>query len=846
MKQPNQRLLWTASLAILTVFVCVWLTAALLLRNAYNTALQEATLKNIGQAQAFAEYSSSAIKRIDEFLLDTRDQWNGDWEHFAAVVKRRQASILDLAFQVAVINDDGFLEFSNLAKQKERIDLRSREHFQIHKLTPGADKLFISSPVKGKLTGQWSIQFTRPILKNGRFDGVLVASISPSLLAAFNAKIGGDIDRSVTIINAKGVVLARHPELESALGQVIKGSPFLRPEAPVSGSYRRIGSIDNEERLFGYYKTPEYGLNFVIGATVGTVIAPYRQSRQLIIAAALTISLLLAVFWLMTYRALRALKRAQIRLEQARDHATLANISKSQFLANMSHEIRTPMNAVLGLLHLLRTTELSVKQTDYASKTEHAARSLLRLIDNILDLSKIEACKIELDLRPFRLASLIDDLAVILSANLHAKSLVLRFEIDPTIPAVLLGDDMRLQQVLINIGGNAIKFTHHGEINVSVKLIESNAKGALLEFSVRDNGIGVAPEKQASIFNNFSQADASTTRRFGGTGLGLSISSRIVALLGGELKISSTLGLGSRFYFQIRMPLAEMPATPALSQAMPQANNEPRERLAGLRLLVVEDNEINQLVAQGLLSVEGAIITLAENGQLGLDAIANQAPFDAVLMDVQMPVMDGYEATRNIRQTLGLTDLPIIAMTANAMTTDREACLKAGMNDHIGKPFDLDQLVTTLQHWTGHSGHRTAEEISDRPVLPAVNSALLTDLAASRIDVAGALARLNGNETLFASIVHSFANHLAHLPEQISLQLCSDIDPLAASREIHTLRGLAATVGADHLAQVATELELRMKNAVQVSDYAPLLAQLEQTINATLLALKPVLARYRV
>jgi HPt (histidine-containing phosphotransfer) domain-containing protein len=168
------------------------------------------------------------------------------------------------------------------------------------------------------------------------------------------------------------------------------------------------------------------------------------------------------------------------------------------------------------------------------------------------------------------------------------------------------------------------------------------------------------------------------------------------------------------------------------------------------------------------------------------------------------------------------------------------------MNDHIGKPFDLDQLVTTLQHWTGHSGHRTAEEISDRPVLPAVNSALLTDLAASRIDVAGALARLNGNETLFASIVHSFANHLAHLPEQISLQLCSDIDPLAASREIHTLRGLAATVGADHLAQVATELELRMKNAVQVSDYAPLLAQLEQTINATLLALKPVLARYRV
>ena len=265
-------------------------------------------------------------------------------------------------------------------------------------------------------------------------------------------------------------------------------------------------------------------------------------------------------------------------------------------------------------------------------------------------------------------------------------------------PRVLLGDDMRLQQVLINLGGNAIKFTSEGDVVLRVRQIERSATDTVLEFSMRDSGIGIAPENQAHIFSGFSQAEASTTRRFGGTGLGLSISSRLVSLLGGELQLNSTPGQGSTFYFQIRfalasLPVVELPQPCAAGAAVP----ERAKRLQGMRVLVVEDNKINQMVAKGLLAKEGADIIMADNGELGVAAVAAaNPPFDAVLMDVQMPVMDGYAATRAIRQELGLVALPIIAMTANAMASDRVACLEAGMDDHVGKPFELDHLVATL------------------------------------------------------------------------------------------------------------------------------------------------------
>jgi len=386
--------------------------------------------------------------------------------------------------------------------------------------------------------------------------------------------------------------------------------------------------------------------------------------------------------------------------------AEQASVAKGQFLANMSHEIRTPMNAILGLLQLLQDTGMTATQRDLVDKTGGAARSLLGLLNDILDFSKVEAGKMTLDPRPFDLDRMLRDLAVILAPNVGSKFVHIRFDVEPSVPRHLLGDDMRLQQVLINLGGNAVKFTSEGDVVLRVRLVERGADDALLEFAVCDSGIGIAPENQAHIFNGFSQAEASTTRRFGGTGLGLAISSRLVALLGGRLQLTSVQGQGSTFYFQLRLPVVAAPqALPGVVPVVDGTASATPRRLQGLRLLVVEDNKINQMVAKGLLAKEGAVIAMADNGELGVAAVAGaEQPFDAVLMDVQMPVMDGYTATRRIREGLGLTTLPIIAMTANAMASDRDACLQAGMDEHVGKPFNLDQLVATVLRLCGRAG----------------------------------------------------------------------------------------------------------------------------------------------
>ncbi len=388
-------------------------------------------------------------------------------------------------------------------------------------------------------------------------------------------------------------------------------------------------------------------------------------------------------------------------LVQATEAAQEASRSKSQFLANMSHEIRTPMNAILGMLALLGKTELTPRQADYATKSQRAAQSLLSLINDILDLSKAEADKMTLDPQPFALQQLVGDVEVIVQAYIGTKPVELEIKLAPNLPQRAVGDALRIKQVLINLCGNAVKFTDRGSVALSIEVIDSNASQVMLKFAVQDQGIGIAPENQGRIFTVFTQAEASTTRRFGGTGLGLAISQKLIALMGGKLELHSTLGKGSRFYFTITLPVAaDLDADFHTNSILGLLDDKPDSsvaRLAQLRILVAEDNFVNQQIACELLEGEGAVVALANNGQEALDmATAANPLYDVVLMDMQMPVMDGLDATRAIRRHHDATQLPIVAMTANAMDVDRQACLAAGMNEHIGKPFNLDHLVKVL------------------------------------------------------------------------------------------------------------------------------------------------------
>jgi PAS domain S-box-containing protein len=542
-------------------------------------------------------------------------------------------------------------------------------------------------------------------------------------------------------------------------------------------------------------------------------------------------------------------------LKQAQEAALAASRAKTQFLSHMSHEIRTPMNAILGMLALLRGTALDGRQGDYVGKAERAARSLLGILNDILDLSKIEAGKLQLDPVPFRFDVLLQDLHSILAGAAGGKPVQLRFTLDPQVPPVLVGDDMRLRQVLVNLGGNAVKFTPVGEVAVAVRLAGSSAGRVRVAVEVRDTGIGIAPDDHERIFSDFNQASAATTRAYGGTGLGLGICRRLVAMMGGRLALDSAPGQGSRFHFELELPVArsdDLPGLPRIAAGPPAAPDGPPQPLAGLRLLVVEDNPVNQQVAQELLAAQGAEVVLAGDGAEGVRLFAQARPrFDAVLMDVQMPVLDGYGATREIRVGLGDRDTPIVAMTANAMADDRERCLEAGMDDHIAKPFELAELVAVLA--------RHLRRVPGRGALPAAEATAVPPATGPGAAAAGtaepvpaplaaaapgaawdrdtALARLGGDPVLLGRLLPVYSANLRKLGEQLQALRAGTMPAPEAARLFHTLKGTAATMGADALADRAAAAERDLRHAPG-ADAAALALPVALALDATLVALE--------
>jgi polar amino acid transport system substrate-binding protein len=490
-------------------------------------------------------------------------------------------------------------------------------------------------------------------------------------------------------------------------------------------------------------------------------------------------------------------------LRLAKNEADKANRAKRDFLANMSHEIRTPLNAIIGMIHLSLQTPLTEKQQDYQNKIYRSANALLCLIEDILDFSKIEAGKLSMEIRDFSLNEVIEYLTSVIKSRSAEKGLAFSLNVSKKIPNSLKGDPVRLSQVLLNLTTNAVKFTDRGRISVNIQLLDKNDTNVVLGFSVRDTGIGMTKEQANQLFQPFHQTDASITRKYGGTGLGLAISKHLIEMMNGHIQVDSLPNEGTEFYFTSSFGWSDMKIS---SKNLDIPKHLVKELLSEKHILLVEDNEINLQVAQELLEGVGIKISAAENGRQAVALVRNNS-YDAILMDIQMPEMDGYTATQYIRNQHPLSDLPIIAMTANALAGEREKCLSAGMNDHISKPVKPLNLFETLIRWLRpdidfnqiHTSltHSTEKKQEQKETLPS---------NLPGIDIKDGLSYMNHDMELYFKTLDNFLKRFQDIYEKLQTHLANK-DSHTAERLAHTFKSLAGSIGAKQLHMISADLE---------------------------------------